>query len=151
MQRLKIELPETLEFRTGMDVRIGDVNYGGHLGNAAVLVLLQEARLRFLARDGFSEKEAGGCGLIQADAAIQYLSQAFHGEALQVEVGVGESDRLGFEFLYRIRSGRDGREIARARTGMLFYDYVRGRITRRPDVFREKVLERRVGTGATSG
>jgi acyl-CoA thioester hydrolase len=142
MERVKIELPAELEFSTGLDVRIGDVNYGGHLGNAAVLTLLQEGRLRFLARDGFSEKDAGGCGLIQADAVIQYLSQAFHGEALRVEVGLGESDRLGFEFLYRIRAAADGREIARARTGMLFFDYARGRVARMPEPFREKMLGR---------
>jgi acyl-CoA thioesterase FadM len=142
MERVKIELPAELEFSTGLDVRIGDVNYGGHLGNAAVLTLLQEGRLRFLARDGFSEKDAGGCGLIQADAVIQYLSQAFHGEALRVEVGLGESDRLGFEFLYRIRAAADGREIARARTGMLFFDYARGRVARMPEPFREKILGR---------
>jgi acyl-CoA thioesterase FadM len=142
MERVKIELPAELEFSTGLDVRIGDVNYGGHLGNAAVLTLLQEGRLRFLARDGFSEKDAGGCGLIQADAVIQYLSQAFHGEALRVEIGLGESDRLGFEFLYRIRAAADGREIARARTGMLFFDYARGRVARMPEPFREKILGR---------
>lgn len=142
MERVKIGLPDELEFSTGLEVRIADVNYGGHLGNAAVLELLQEGRLRFLARDGFSEKDAGGCGLIQADAVIQYLSQAFHGEALRVEVGIGESDRLGFEFLYRIRAAADGREIVRARTGMLFFDYARGRVARMPEPFREKVLSR---------
>ena len=70
---------------------------------------------------------------IQTDAAIQYLSQAFHGEALRVEVGIGESDRLGFAFLYRIRAVADGREIARARTCMLFFDYARSRVTRMPE------------------
>lgn len=142
MERVKIDLPDELEFSAGLDVRIGDVNYGGHLGNAAILTLLQEARLRFLARDGFSEKDSGGCGLIQTDAAIQYLSQAFHGEALRVEVGIGESDRLGFAFLYRIRAVADGREIARARTCMLFFDYARSRVTRMPEAFRDKVLAR---------
>lgn len=140
MQRVKIDLPDIMDFMTELDVRIGDVNYGGHLGNAAVLVLLQEARVRFLARDGFSEKDAGGCGLIQADATIQYLSQARHGESLQVEVKIGQFDRLGFEMLYRMRAGKAGREVARARTGMLFFDYVRGRITRMPKAFRDRVL-----------
>lgn len=142
MERVRIELPGELEFSTALDVRIGDVNYGGHLGNAEVLTLLQEARLRFLAREGFSEKDAGGCGLIQADAVVQYLSQAFHGEALRVEVGIGDRDRLGFEFLYRVRAAADGREIARARTGMLFYDYARGRVARMPEAFRDRVLGR---------
>ncbi|MDZ4198878.1 MAG: thioesterase family protein [Kiritimatiellia bacterium] len=140
MERLKIDVPDTLEFQTELEVRIGDVNYGGHLGNDAVLALLQEARLRFLAQSGFSEKDAGGCGLIMMDASIQYVSQAFHGDRLRVEIGLGVSDRIGFELLCRIRNVVQGRDVARARTGFLFFDYARGKPARMPELFKTRMI-----------
>lgn len=136
MDRLKIELPEAPDFSCELEVRIGEVNYGRHLGNDAVLALLHEARLRFLARHGFSELEAGGASLIMIEAAVSYLSQARHTDVLRIEVSRGECEKSRFELLYRmIRSG-DQAEIARARTVLAFFDYQRGRAVRMPDLFR---------------
>ena len=50
MARVKLEIPELLPFATELEVRVGDVNYGGHLGNDALLGLLHEARIRFLGK-----------------------------------------------------------------------------------------------------
>ena len=55
MTRIKIELPETYLFSTEIPVRITDLNYGNHLGNDAILSLLHEARVRFLAYYGWTE------------------------------------------------------------------------------------------------
>ena len=48
MPRVKVALPATFPFRTEIPVRITDLNYGGHLGNDALLGLLHEARVHFL-------------------------------------------------------------------------------------------------------
>ena len=48
MSRIKLALPDRWTFSTELPVRISDINYGGHLGNDAVLALAQEARVRFL-------------------------------------------------------------------------------------------------------
>ena len=37
MGRVKLELPETFSFSTELTVRVTDLNYGGHLGNADTL------------------------------------------------------------------------------------------------------------------
>ena len=42
-------------FSTQLTVGIGDINYGGHVGNDRFLLFFQEARLRFLAGFGMSE------------------------------------------------------------------------------------------------
>ncbi|NDG84238.1 MAG: thioesterase, partial [Proteobacteria bacterium] len=60
MPRIKIDLPERFAFSTELSLRITDINYGGHLGNDAVLGLVHEARVRFLKHHGFSETEIGG-------------------------------------------------------------------------------------------
>jgi len=64
MARIKLELPETFSFRTEITVRITDLNYGGHLGNADTLVLIHEARVRFLKSYGYSEIDIEGYGTI---------------------------------------------------------------------------------------
>ena len=53
MSRVQIKLPETFVFHTDIAVQIGDINYGNHLANDAMLRLCHEARLRFLRRLGF--------------------------------------------------------------------------------------------------
>lgn len=135
MGRVRMELPESLPFHTEMEVRIGDVNYGRHLGNDAVLRLLHEARLRFLQHHGFSEENAGGAGLILRDAVIVYAAQAFHGDVLRAEVGAGNFGAAGCDFFYRLTRLIDGVEIARAKTQVVFFDYTAGRVVRMPESF----------------
>lgn len=47
-------------FQTALTVQVGDVNYGGHLANDAVLRLCHEVRMRWLATLGWSEMDAAG-------------------------------------------------------------------------------------------
>jgi acyl-CoA thioesterase FadM len=47
MARVRFEIQGPEVFRTRLRVRVDDVNYGGHLGNDAVLTLCHEARIRF--------------------------------------------------------------------------------------------------------
>ena len=95
-------------FQTALTVQVGDVNYGGHLANDAVLRLCHEVRMRWLAKLGWSEMDAGGAGLIMADAAVQYLAQGHHGDELSVEMGAAGMAGVGFSLLYRIRRISDG-------------------------------------------
>jgi acyl-CoA thioesterase FadM len=44
MARIKLHLPTIIHFSTEIPVRITDVNYGGHLGNDALLWFIHEAR-----------------------------------------------------------------------------------------------------------
>lgn len=139
MARIRIDLPKTLPFQTEIPIRISDINYGNHLGNDAVLSLVHEARVRYLKHYRFSELDIDGVGLIIADAVIVYKSQAFYGDVLEVAVGVGEFDRRGCDFFYRLADRASGREVARAKTGIVFYDYDRGKIARVPESFRRAV------------
>ena len=45
MQRVKVELPANFNFSCIIPIRITDLNYGGHVGNDAVLSLIHEARI----------------------------------------------------------------------------------------------------------
>ena len=135
-QRIQINLPEHFCFSTRITVEVGHLNYGNHLANDAVLRIAHEARLRFLAAHGCTEIDAFGAGLIMADAAVQYRTQAFHGEELLVQVALGEISKVGFPFFAKLTRLYDQAEIARVQCGMVFFNYASQRIERTPDAFR---------------
>ncbi len=134
MARVQIELPQAWFFRTRLAVRVSDVNYGGHLGNDRVLGLAHEARVRWLASCGLSEKDVGGVGLIMADAALVFRGEAFLGDELDVELGAVETRRSSFDLVYRLTRPADGAEIALVKTGMVCFDYAARKVARLPHV-----------------
>jgi len=136
MSRVELELPDQFLFRMEIPVRISDINYGNHLGNDAVLSLMHEARLQFLAQYGFRESDVGGAGVIMVDSVITYLSQAFYGDLLAIEVTVADLNKYGFDLFYRITNVRTGQEVVRAKTGMLCFDYAKGRVVSVPQAFK---------------
>ncbi|MCZ7558453.1 MAG: thioesterase family protein [Bacteroidia bacterium] len=138
MPRINIDIPAHLPFFTTMAVRIGDVNYGGHLGNDAVLSIAHEARVRFLASMGYTEHDIEGVSIIMSDAAVVYRGEAHYGDELEIGVGAGNFSGSGFDLLYRVTREADGKEIALVKTGIVFFDYVKKKPQRVPARFRER-------------
>jgi acyl-CoA thioesterase FadM len=136
--RTKLELPAQFAFSTEIPVRITDINYGGHLGNDALLSLLQEARLRFLRQHGYSEKDVEGRGIIMLDAVVLYRAEAFYGDILHIEVAVADIGAHSCDLLYRVTKKDSGKEVSRAKTAIAFFDYERRRVVEVPDGFRRK-------------
>jgi acyl-CoA thioesterase FadM len=137
MARVHLELPPELPFSTEVRVRISDVNYGGHLGNDAVLSLVHEARVRFLAARGYSELDLGGPGILMTDCAVRYLAEGRYGQRIRVEVGAGEFGRSGFDLFYRLVDAQTGERVAEAKTGIVCYDYGARKACRLPPGVRE--------------
>ncbi|MBZ4193103.1 MAG: thioesterase family protein [Candidatus Contendobacter sp.] len=135
MARIKLNLPGRFPFSTELRIRITDVNYGGHMGNDALLGLLHEARVRFLAHYGLSELDIYGAGIIMADSVIVYKSEAFPGELLELAVTVTDFNKYGCDFVYRVTEKTSGREVARAKTGIVFFDYQQRAIQKVPRPF----------------
>ena len=139
MARIKLDLDGVaFVFRTELDVRITDVNYGRHVGNDALLGLLHEARLRFLAHFGFSEEDIGGVGMLMGDAVVQFKAVAFRGDRLVVELGLQDVERRTFDLAYRVVREDDGAVVALAKTGMVAFDYAKNRLADLPAAFLEK-------------
>ena len=124
--RVKVKFPAHTPLAiVSVPVRIGDVNYGGHVGNDAVLSIIHEAWLQALTGAGLSELEAGGHGLIMGDVMIAYRGEAFYGDKLLVEIFSEEISERSFDLLYRISTMRRDQSIliAEAKTGMICFDY----------------------------
>jgi acyl-CoA thioester hydrolase len=141
MGRIKLVMPADKLFSTEIEIRISDINYGGHLANDAVLSIAHEARLRFLKEYKYSENNIEGYGLIMIDAAIIYKSEAFHGDRLIVEIAINEVSRLGFELFYLLKNSITKKDVAIVKTGLAFFNYELHKIVSTPEKFAAKFLK----------
>lgn len=135
MARLQLELPESFVFELELDVRITDINYGGHVGNDRVLSLIHEARARFFKSHGLDELNVDGVGILVADALVIYRAEAFFGDRLRVQLAAQDFNRYGCDMVYRLSHCETSREIARAKTGVVFFDYGVRKIASAPPRF----------------
>ncbi|TAD96366.1 MAG: thioesterase [Bacteroidetes bacterium] len=132
--RVKIDLPLNFSFFIELAVRVKDLNYADHLSNDAVLSLAHEARMAFMKHLGMTELQIGdGLGLIMADAAIVFKSEAHYGDVLLIEIVAQEFTKAGFELLYRISQVQTQKEVARVKTGMVCFDYVSRKVAFLPE------------------
>lgn len=139
MPKVQIDLPQTNVFTTEIPIRIDDINFGGHMGNDAVLTLAQEARTRFFNHFGFEERDIGGNGILIADAAIVYKAQVFYGDILQVDLGIADIGRKGCDITYLFTNKASKSEVIRAKTGIVFFDYGKQHVVRIPPIFLQRL------------
>ena len=114
-------------------VRVGDINYGGHMGNDKSLLLFHDARLNFLAQHGFSEKDIGGSGLIMSEAHVYFRKEVFRDDELKVYITIKTLKELSFEMHYSIK--RDDIEVMSGSTKMVSFDYRNKRVVKIPNFF----------------
>ena len=133
MSRLSISFPDRAHFSMSQTVRIQDINYRKHLGHDKLISMLHEARAAFFESIGMPELDDSPEGYILADLQIQYLDEAFLGESLTFEIAVSETSNRSCQLLYQVskyssepnHSNKHNHTVitARAKTGIVFYDY----------------------------
>jgi acyl-CoA thioesterase FadM len=134
-------MPEHFTFTTEMPVRISDINYGGHLGNDAVLAMIHEARVRFLKSYNYSELNVEKRGIVMTDTAIIYKAEGFHGDEIQVNVSVTDFSKYGCDFYYLLSNKKTAVEIAHAKTGIVFFDFEERKVVTVPEAFKALFLK----------
>jgi acyl-CoA thioesterase FadM len=125
MARLKLEIPENIIATVTIPVRITDINYGNHLGNDAFVSIIHEARMQWLQQYGYTELNIEGAGLILADLVLEFKSESFYGDYIEIAIAAGEISKVSFELYYHLCTKRNDKTIilALAKTGMVCYDY----------------------------
>jgi len=139
MPRITIDLPPSFAFSTELAIYVNHVNYRRHLDNSSLLSLVAEANERFFAHIGYPGMDVEGCGVVYADGAVQFLSEAFHREVLVIELGCADFSRVGCDLVYRVREKTSGRDVARGKTGIVFFDYQARKATAVPAEFLARV------------
>lgn len=130
-------MPQQFSFSTVINIRISDINYGNHVGNDAVLSLIHEARVQFLAAHGFTELNCGGVGLIMSDAGIEFKKEIFYGDLVTACVTAVNFSTIGFELYYQLET--NGKAAVLAKTAMVSYDYQKKKIAQVPEIVKEKL------------
>ncbi|MBS1229761.1 MAG: thioesterase [Proteobacteria bacterium] len=141
MARIQIEIPEQFPFSTDVPLYLSHMNYGGHLDNALLLTVVSETRMRFFQFFGHTEMNVDGVGIIVADAAVQYRSQAFHGEVMEVRMAAVEFSTYGCDLIWCMNEKTSGREVARGKTGIVFFDYAARKVMPTPEKFRANFVD----------
>ncbi|KDE39506.1 MAG: acyl-CoA thioesterase [Nitrincola lacisaponensis] len=141
MPRIKIDMPDNYLFTTEIPVRISDINYGGHLSNDAMLSIIHEARIRFLNQYQYSELDIEGYGIIMTDSAIVYKAEGFHRDTLQIAIAVADFNKYGCDLYYLLTNKQNAKEIAHAKTGIVFFDYQARKVVPVPEAFKDRMLK----------
>jgi len=127
------------KFKIPYSVRIADINYGGHVSNAAVMNFFHDARIAYLDHFGFSEMDIGGVGIIMPEAHVRYHKEMFLGDGLQIGVRIDSMRKSSLMMSYEI--SRDEKICVEGSTNIVAFDYDRRKSVRIPLVFREKVSD----------
>lgn len=128
------------DFTTEYKVTIGDINYGGHMGNDKYLLMLQEARIRFLASLDCTEGDLGdGVGMIMTEAHVVYSGEIFLHDRVSISVRISEMRGIRFSFEYSAVNAENGKSVATGYTKMAAFDYHKHRPAKIPATFMEKI------------
>ena len=108
-------------FEISIKVIFRDLDAMGHVNNAVYFTYMETARTTFF---GESLELSGPKELpvIVAEATCTYLSPLVMGDTLWLSMGVSRIGQRSFDLAYLMRAG-DGRQVARAKTIMVTYDY----------------------------
>ena len=101
---------------------------------------MSESRVRFLNSLGYTELDVEGVGIVVADAALQYKSEAFHGETLVFAMAPADFNKYGCDLVWQATEKVSGREVARGKTGILFFDYQAKRPASVPTGFKARTV-----------
>ena len=120
MDRIKLIFPDTVHCSCQLQVRVSDVNYGGHLGHDSLISFLHEARNQLFRSMGYDELNIAGVGIILSDLAVQYKFEAFNGDTLQIDCSLTNFKRKSVDIFYKVTNLKE-QEIALAKTGIVFF------------------------------
>ncbi|HBA53392.1 acyl-CoA thioesterase [Syntrophorhabdus aromaticivorans] len=135
MSRIRLSEQSQYEFHYTITLQPRDINYGGHLGNDALVSLLGAARANTLRSMDLSEADLGDgrTGIIMSDLAVNFRAEGFMFDELLIDTHIGEFSRTGFRIFHRATKGET--LVALAETGITAFDYVSRRIAPVPGTF----------------
>jgi acyl-CoA thioester hydrolase len=136
MARIKIDIPEKMLAVVKLPVRITDINYGNHLGNDALVSFLHESRVQRLTSLAYSELNINDVGLIMSDLCVEYKNESFYGDYLSICLYAGEVTPVSFELYYTIIN-QENKLIAKAKTGIVCYNYELKKVVTIPEKLKE--------------
>lgn len=149
MPRVKLHPQPIYEFHYELTLQVRDINYGGHLGNDALVGLLHEARINLFHSLGLSEMNLGDgqTGIIMADLVVNFVEEGFMLDRLDIGSHIGEVTKHSFRIFHRLDKG--DKILALAETGLIAFNYTKRKIAPIPASF-QQALEKLTPTSITT-
>lgn len=131
-------LEQAPHFSTSLTLRVGDMNYGNHMGNDTVLSLAHEFRIRFFHQYLQNELSFFKRGIIMSDSAIQYRAQGFWAQEIKANLWFIPTGSTRFDIYYQLQSPKDKPhedssqqwyDVAYVKTGQVFFDYEKQKVS----------------------
>jgi len=122
-------------------VGISDLNYARHMDSVAMIRVIHEARLQFLADLGFTESNIYGLGMVVTDLAIDFRSESFANDVLTVDVGVSKFNKYGFDIGFQVTNRALDTVVCIAKMGVVFFDFDNHKLAELPGAF-QSILEK---------
>jgi acyl-CoA thioester hydrolase len=115
-------------FRHRITARFSDCDPLGHVNNAVYLTFLEQTRLLlWRAQYGFTSRlpkdGKRGEGFILARAEVDFRSQAYDTDELEVRLALAGFGRTSATYEYEIVHVATGRLVAAAKTVQVWFDY----------------------------
>ena len=134
--RVRLKIPNSFHFETTLNVRVSDLNYGGHLGNDAFLSFAHEARVRYFQSINMTERNFFGSSLIMADSMVKYKSQGYLGDEIVIKLSITEYTSHGFQIFYLLKNKKKQIDLAHIQTSLVFFNYELEKIVPTPEKFK---------------
>lgn len=124
-------------FIVSLPVAVNHLNYTNHLSFDALLTLLHEARLRWLKSinaDLMEHALSENTGWLVKRVEVDYQSEAFYGEMLNITLLISNARRAGFTLHHVVTKQSSNEVIAKADVILVCIDTLKRKITRIPAI-----------------
>jgi len=134
MPRVTLNEQSRYEFQYETTIKTTELNYANHLGNDALVGMLQDARVQLFKTLGFRELDLGDgkTGIIIGDLVVNFKSEGFLFDNIKIECHIDEISTKSFRIFYRIRKVPENNLIALAETGLVAFDYTQRQVSELP-------------------
>lgn len=150
MARVRLQIQPEYEFSNTIQMRVSDLNIGGHIGNVEMVRIIDETRFLVLRTLGIEQKSLteGEMSMVMSDIAVNFKSEGLLTESLTVETHIGDVRSRGFRNYFRVL--QKGALVALAESGMVFFDLKKGKVAHVPEYFISRLQaykDARAGSG----
>lgn len=140
MSRRTLELPDRFHLNFDYHVVYSDINASNHLAADRILAITIEAQFRFIKSLGYNDASVfEDAGLIMVHSETLYLSESHHEDVLSVSMAIAALEGKQIQLAFLIRNQVTGKETARLRSTLLFYDYGCKQVIPAPEKFKQNV------------
>ena len=139
MAKNRLDQRDNYKFSAKLRARVGDINYGGHVGHVELIGLLHQARVDVLNQIGLSEMNLGDnkTAIVMSDISVNYIKEIFLNEEFTVEINFDNFETDNFRMYYRIM--KNGKLTSLAETGIVTIDITQRKKGNIPQEFLDKI------------